>query len=226
MGKFQVLSLDLFQTLVDVNKRIPQIWQGILGSRYSDEIAGIGTNAIYSCFPSVYEQTINFGFQPMEKVYNLCAEAVVKQADLSVNAHDIAYHLMFQHGFSPFYEEVPPALEKLRKSYKLIICSDSNHLMVDPLLEQLDIDNVFISDDIEYYKGDLEGNFFKKVLGILKITSDKMLHIGDSYADILGAHKAGIATCWINRENKSWGYSIQPDYFISSFDELFNILEC
>lgn len=224
MGAYQVVSLDMFQTLVDVNKRIPQIWQGVLGSHYTEELAAAGAGAISSCFPPAYGQAIDFGFLTMEEVYNLCSEGVVKQMGLMLNAAEVSYHIMLQHGYTPFYEDVFRTLDKIRRYYRIIISSDSNHLMVDPLLKSLDYEAAFISDDIKFYKGDKEGNFFKRVLSELDIAPDKILHIGDSYADIAGAQKAGIAACWINREDKLWNYSIRPDYIIHSLDQLTDIL--
>jgi HAD superfamily hydrolase (TIGR01509 family) len=224
MGTYQVVSLDLFQTLVDVNKRIPQIWRGILGSKYSEELAAVGAEAVLSCFPSAYGQAVTSGFLGMEEVYSLCAGDAVKKTGIQADAGDIAYHLMLQHGYAPFYEDVPQALKRIKELYKVIICSDSNHLMVDPLLQMLDYDAAFISEDIGFYKGDSAGNFFKQVLSELKISPDKIIHVGDSLADIIGAKKAGIASCLVNREHRIWKYSVQPDYTIAGFDELLELL--
>jgi putative hydrolase of the HAD superfamily len=44
------------------------------------------------------------------------------------------------------------------------------------------------------------------------------------YSDILGASKADITTCWLNREGKNWDYSIKPDYEAESLLEAADIL--
>ena len=40
-----------------------------------------------------------------------------------------------------------------------------------------------------------------------------VLHVGDDpEADIVGAHRAGLRTCWINRESRRWTrHDVQPD---------------
>ncbi|MDK2943003.1 MAG: hypothetical protein PWP56_2516, partial [Acetobacterium sp.] len=45
---YRIISFDIFQTLVDVNERIPEIWRGILKDSYTDEKARQGAKAILS----------------------------------------------------------------------------------------------------------------------------------------------------------------------------------
>lgn len=159
----------------------------------------------------------------MEEVYQRCAKKAVETTGLSYKPEDIAYHLMLQHGYAPFYPEVCDFLHRIKSKYRVIICSDSNHLMVDPLLDKFGIQEVFISEDLKCYKGDQKGRFFQKVLAKLNIAPDCILHIGDSSADVIGASKANIATCWLNRDHREWKNAILPDLIIDDLNHLKSI---
>jgi HAD superfamily hydrolase (TIGR01509 family) len=159
----------------------------------------------------------------MEEVYQSCAKDVVRLTGYNYNPNTIAYHLMLQHQYAPCYPEVREFLNNIKSKYRVIICSDSNHLMVDPLIDQFGIKEVFISEDLKCYKGDQKGRFFQKVLAKLNIAPDRILHIGDSSADVIGARKANIAACWLNRDHREWKNAIQPDLIIDDLDQLKSI---
>lgn len=223
---YKIISFDIFQTLVDVNKRIPDIWRGILKDEYTDDKAQQGAKAILSELPAVYENAVQSEqFRTMEEVYQECAEKAMEKISFKVPSQNVAYHLMYQHSKAPFYHEVLDCIERLRKKYKIILSSDSNHLMVDDLINQFAYDKAFISDDLKSYKGDKNGRFFRSVLSRLDAAPNEIIHIGDSSADILGAHKAGITSCWINRNDRKWSNPIKPDFMIRNFNDLIDIIE-
>jgi FMN hydrolase / 5-amino-6-(5-phospho-D-ribitylamino)uracil phosphatase len=63
------------------------------------------------------------------------------------------------------------------------------------------------------------------VLSRTNVKPEEILHVGDSFSDIAGANRAGIPTCWINRDSKEWNYEVNPDFIINSFYELLEILK-
>lgn len=223
MGKYEIISFDMFQTLVDVNKRIPDIWKGILKEKYTKEKGIAGANAVLENLSTAYKHSLR-PFHDMKEMFTDCARNAIPQIGYPVAPEDIAYHLMYQHGYAPFFEDTLPVLKKLRNDYRLILSSDSSHLMVDPLLQILKFEKAFISDDLECYKGDLNGRFFHIILSQLKMDASKILHIGDSSADFIGAHAAGIDCCFINRDHRTLHSSTKPDYEIYDLGELMDIL--
>lgn len=222
MKRYKVISFDMFQTLVNLNARVSEIWQGILEEEYSEEKCEIGAEAIFTNLPPAYRKAIN-PFMTMEEVFMECAASVVKQTGYDVTPYKVAYNLMYQHGQAPFYEESLDVIKKLKEKYSVIISSDASPSMVEPLLAQINADKAFISDDIRCYKGETSGKFFKIVLSELNIKPDEMLHVGDSFADIVGAKNAGIDACWINRDNRVWNHTLQPDYIIHNLNEILDI---
>ncbi|AWW27074.1 HAD family hydrolase [Acetobacterium carbinolicum] len=222
---YRIISFDIFQTLVDVNERIPEIWRGILKDSYTDEKARQGAKAILSTLPNVYEKAVQSEqFKTMTEVYQECAQKAMEKLNFKTTAQDVAYNLMCQHAKAPFFHDVLDCMKKLRPKYQIILSSDSNHLMVDDLICKITYDKAFISDDLKSYKGNKSGKFFHTVLGQLDTEPKEIIHIGDSSADVLGAHRAGITSCWINRDNRKWNNPIKPDFIIQNFNDLVDIL--
>ncbi|MDO9490902.1 HAD family hydrolase [Acetobacterium sp.] len=222
---YRIISFDIFQTLVDVNERIPEIWRGILKDSYTDEKAMQGAKAILSTLPNVYEKAVQSEqFKTMAEVYQECARKAMEKLNFKTSPQEVAYNLMYQHAKAPFYHDVLDCIAKLRQKYQIILSSDSNHLMVDDLICKITYDKAFISDDLKSYKGDKRGKFFRTVLSQLDTDPKEIIHIGDSSADVLGAHRAGITSCWINRDNRKWNNPIKPDFIIQNFNDLADIL--
>lgn len=222
---YKIISFDIFQTLVDVNQRIPEIWRGILKENYTESKAAQGAQAILGALPAVYESAVQSEqFKTMEEVYIDCAGKAVNNLNFKASPEEVAYNLMLQHSKAPFYHEALNCIRKIRHTYPIILSSDSNHLMVDGLIDKIEYDQAFISDDLKCYKGDKNGKFFRVVLNRLHLSPREILHIGDSSADVLGAHRAGIASCWLNRNNRKWNHAVQPDFIIRDLDGLETVL--
>ena len=57
-------------------------------------------------------------------------------------------------------------------------------------------------------------------------TKRQLLHVGDSCQnDIIGAKRAGVRSVWLNRQGSNNEAEQQPDFEISSFRELTEVLE-
>lgn len=223
--QYKIISFDIFQTLVDVNKRIPQIWKAVLNSDYSDDKAYLGAKTILKYYPSVYRKAIiSNHFINMEDIFLECSKKALDEIAFVTTPEKIVDFLMQEHSKAPFYDEVLPYLKRISKKHKIVLSSDSNHIMVDNIIKQVPCEEVFISEDLCCYKEDSQGRFFHKVLERLKINPSDIIHIGDSAADIIGADKAGIATCWLNRGDCIWNNRVQPNHMINDLNGLSDII--
>ncbi|HRQ34657.1 MAG: HAD family hydrolase [Chiayiivirga sp.] len=56
----------------------------------------------------------------------------------------------------------------------------------------------------------------------LGLAPGEVLHVGDDpELDVLGAHRAGLRSAWINREAQAWPpHPIDPDFIVRDLDEL------
>ncbi len=129
---------------------------------------------------------------------------------------------------SELYEGVEDLLQELKHDYILSIVTNGLKEVQRPRVARLGLNQYFasiiVSDEIGIAKPD--NRYFEYTFQTIHNPPIKseILIVGDSlYSDIQGGKDFGISTCWIShgRANKT---NIQPDYSISSFLKLPNIL--
>lgn len=83
--------------------------------------------------------------------------------------------------------------------------------------------DIYISDDIGFEKPDIF--FFNECMKRSNLTHSQILMVGDSLeADMVGADKADIDTCWYNPTKKENDTKIRLKYEITELLELKNII--
>lgn len=225
--RFELLFIDMFQTLVNVNTRIPFIWKKILNDNYSEALA-------YECAKSVSKNVFckfhqnasdNMKFINLKTMFKPFFQTVLKEMNISFDADEAVKIFMDEHGKAAPYDDVEEFFISLKDKLPICLITDADYEMVLPLLEKYKFEKVFISEEAQSYKNEPNGKIFKDALKSFSVDPNKVLHIGDSSSDIIGANRAGINTCWINRENTEWRYSPKPDYTIRSLNEVLDIIE-
>lgn len=106
----------------------------------------------------------------------------------------------------PVFADTQEALKRLQKHFKLVILSNvdkaSFSRALTNQLPEIKFDGIYTAQDIGTYKPDPRNfeyliNHCDRELGVSK---DRIIHT--AYAlphDLIPAHKAGLATCWIER---------------------------
>ena len=69
-----------------------------------------------------------------------------------------------------------------------------------------------------------KNTMFKELLKFYDADPRKVIHIGDSISDVVGAKREGIIACWLNRDKKIWEHELKPDLIIESLNDLEVIL--
>lgn len=81
------------------------------------------------------------------------------------------------------------------------------------------------SENFRSYKNDSRNAMFQEVLRDSGVSPERILHIGDSASDVLGAARCGIVSCWLNWNGREWDRAGQrPDYEVRHLNEVFSIL--
>ncbi len=127
------------------------------------------------------------------------------------------------------FPDVMPALHRLQSSgLPLAIISNTTNppFMKDYERELLGLDPFFefsiYSSGVPYRKP--HPSIFKLAASRLQLDAQEILYVGDDPVnDIAGAQKAGMQAVWINREDEKLPDGIQPEFEISSLDELLKI---
>jgi len=135
-------------------------------------------------------------------------------------------------GFRPddVYADVVPALSALRAhGWKVVLAGNQPARRAEQLRAlDLPVDDVLVSDALGVEKPDAA--FFAAVLAHLGLTDPaRVLYVGDRVDnDVLPAHAAGMATCWLTRG--PWGQlhelpdDVTPDLVLEGLGELPELL--
>lgn len=104
--------------------------------------------------------------------------------------------------------------------------SDADDDMLESLKQIFEFDHIFISEMLRLYKLTLDSKFFSSVIDHYKVKPENIMHIGDSHADVIGANKVGIVTCWLNINDRIWSCDIKPESFLSHFPNSYDSFFC
>jgi FMN phosphatase YigB (HAD superfamily) len=85
----------------------------------------------------------------------------------------------------------------------------------------------FISERLQAYKAGKDGVFFKRLIADVGAAPEEILHIGDGRSDIIGAKRAGIPMCLVDRKSTviPEGLEYAPDFTVKNLGELTAILD-
>ncbi|MEK4006577.1 HAD family hydrolase [Paenibacillus sp. FSL H3-0333] len=127
------------------------------------------------------------------------------------------------------YEETLQVLNELRGKVKLLLLTNGCPALQQEKLDGVPeltpyFDHIVISGS--FGKGKPDKGIFEHALGLLDITPEQGIMVGDKLTtDILGGLSAGLTTVWINRNSKASDPEITPDYQISHLSELLPLVD-
>lgn len=226
MPEYEVLSVDMFQTLVNVNSRITNIWKRILGEDYSLDLAikyaSLLNELVYKRFHRDVNQSKKF--LNLKSIFKKYFSEVFLKINLDFSPEVAADIFASEHNLAVPYSDTKVFFEIIEGILPICLVSDSDIDMISSHIEEFKFDKVFISESVKAYKNQHDGNIFKKVIEHYDVKPDKILHIGDASSDIIGANRVGIKTCWINRNKDEWKHEIKPTYIIYSLEDVVQIL--
>lgn len=224
--QFDTICLDVYGTLADTTTRTAEIWQGIMGDFYQADIVSAARKILNEgFFDRLLEGCSHQPFLPINEVYRGCALPVEAVKELGLSASVIGYHIMYQHGFAPLFDEVPQALNTLLSQYRVVLCGDACEMMMKPLVEQLPHQALYLSEQLQCYKGAGNPAFLSEIAALEKTAPKRILYVGDSWADVKGANDCGMVSCWMNRSGQQWTQvEYAPAYQINSLDQLLPLL--
>jgi HAD superfamily hydrolase (TIGR01509 family) len=226
VNPYKVVSLDMFQTLVNIEGRRNRIWKPILQQDFSEaralELAQALLNHYFAQAAAIRDAG---SFCTSQEIYRSGFEKVFHEHRLSFDCHEAVDILFAEHRLSGLYADTRPFLQKISEAYQVCIVSDTDTLMLPDFYKEYPI-RLFTSEDYGSYKNDGLNRMFTEVIAYYGVQPGEILHIGDSASDVLGAARAGIRSCWINRTGSAWNHAGQPpDYTVGNLEEIYAILE-
>jgi len=106
------------------------------------------------------------------------------------------------------YDDVRPALARLRRKYKLFAVSNGN---AD--LARCGIADLFDGHVTAAAAGAAKPDprIFAHLVRVSGVAAAEILHVGDDpYADVVGAVHAGLQSAWLNRDAQEWPPQLEP----------------
>lgn len=101
-----------------------------------------------------------------------------------------------------FYDDVRPALSRLRARYRLFAISNGN---AD--LHRCGIGDLFAGHVTAIAAGAAkpDARIYAALLEMAGVEAAQVLHVGDDpLADVIGATRAGMQAVWLNRDGREW----------------------
>lgn len=107
-----------------------------------------------------------------------------------------------------FYDDVLPALSRLRGRHRLFAVSNGN----------ADLGRCGVADFFDgHVTASLAGaakpdaRIFAHLLRVAGVAPHEVLHVGDDpLADVVGAARAGMQVAWLNRDRRPWPAALAP----------------
>jgi len=225
MQAIQLVSVDLFDTLVDVSTDRHALWQTFLGETSTPtrvEQAWALTNQVL--FTALDQLNTTATYQSLHAVLQACYMEVFAHLQVPFDPGEAAQVAARYHAQCPWFPDAVPWLEGMRRRYRLCLASDADEVMVGGHVRQYPFDMCFTSERLRVYKGDAQNRFFGAVVRHYALAPGQMLHVGDSPGEIVAAQRVGLQTCWVNRHGRSWPYERPPAYEVASLEALVALL--
>ena len=221
----KLISIDLFETLVDLSSDRHLLWQQFLGDDVSTEQTEDAWNFTGQLvYQFLDEVNANCEFRYLNEIFHDCFVRAFDYLDASFDPWEAVDFLMDYHANRPWFPEAKLFLEAVDSQSRICLSSDTDHAMVGDHVRDYPFDRQFTSEALGCYKGDEQNRFFEAVIHHYEFEPNEILHVGDSTGELIAAKRVGIQTCWINRNGQEWSKDQLPDYQVSSLDQISFIL--
>jgi HAD superfamily hydrolase (TIGR01509 family) len=221
----KLISIDLFQTLVQLDEGRDQVWKIFLKDQFSPELAMQYWDRTSEILLGKLSEAAsdNHKFKNSRAIIEESYAAIFKEISCEYPAHQASIDLVEIHRRNSPYNDAEPFLKAAGKKYPICLSTDCDVEMITDIKKLYAFDKLFVSEELQAYKQNPK--FFKHVLDHYNLNPENILHIGDSQSDIITPKKLGISTCWLNRNNKKWSHEICPDIEVKSLMDVLSILE-
>ena len=205
----QLLSFDVFGTLIDVRAGSYAAFQSIL-----DDCGGAGHIDVKAFWEHWEERNIAHYWEPYRRYRDICELSLGETfAHFGVNGSPKLIERYFDAfpRLAPF-PDVAPTLDRLAERYRLAVVSniDDDLLAATPLKRGFDL--VCTAERARGYKPD--GTLFRHLIANAGCPRDDILHSGQSqFTDMVGGKPLGLTIAWINRRGIALHPSVpEPDF--------------
>jgi HAD superfamily hydrolase (TIGR01509 family) len=217
-----VLSFDLDDTLWPVGPVIAAAESELLSwlrARYPQTLRGHDVESLRALRAQVAERFPEHGHD-LTFLRHRALKDLFGAAGHAESLADEALEVFFAaRNRVEFYDDVRPALMRLRARYRLFAVSNGN---AD--LRRCGIADLFAGHITARAAGAAkpDARIYAALLEMAGVEAHQVLHIGDDpLADVVGAMQAGMQAVWLNRDARQWPAQYQrPARTVSTLAEI------
>lgn len=161
---------------------------------------------------------------PYREIGHRAVAHVMDRAGIKHTKEDVRYLVGEIEKLKPF-PEVPPALEKLRKKYKLVVLSNGDPDMLETAKQyhKVSFDRVISVAEANSFKPHVAT--YTKAAQLLDLKPAQILFVANHAFDCIGAKSAGMKTAFIDRRSRPFGETPhQPDILVPTMTDLANAI--
>lgn len=221
MVPIRVVSVDLFNTLLDLSNGIQSLWRVFLGERFvptlAEEAIALTTRKVVA---AIDRTTASATYRSLGDLFTACFTDVFEYLQVAFDPQEATAMLICHHAQCPWFPDAIPWLDRTRRGYRLCLSSDTDEMMMGDSVREYPFDMRFTSEELGVYKGDPRNRFFRAVVEHYALPAEQILHVGDSHSEMISAQRMGLRTCWVNRNGSAWQGECLPDYEVASLEDL------
>jgi 2-haloacid dehalogenase len=187
------LTFDCYGTLVNFD--LTPATLRALGPRKER----VDLRRFFDDFRVIRFQQILGPYRPYRDVLRRSLEEVMTRHGLEYRPEDGEAIVQAVPTFGPF-PDVPPALDRLRERFKLVIISNTDDDLIADNVRTIGVpfDHVITAEQARAYKP--SHRVFHYTLEVLGCRREEVLHVAQGFEyDIVPAHQLGWSRVWINR---------------------------
>ena len=203
---FEVLTFDCYGTLIDWESGIWEALQPVL----TNHRLAIAREKALELYGELESEAEGGAYHEYKTVLKMVLEGFGSRLGFVPTPIELQ-HLSASVKDWPAFPDSAPALQELKKKYKLAIISniDDDLFAFSAQRLQVEFDWIITAQQAKSYKPSL--NNFRLAFERIGLPQNKILHVAQSlFHDIAPAKALGLATVWVNRRYNKAGFGATP----------------
>lgn len=205
-GDFEVLTFDCYGTLIDWESGIWEALRPVLANHRMD----MKTDQALELYGELESEAERGAYHEYKMVLRRVLEGFGARLGFVPSQTELQRFSESVKDWPAFRDSVP-ALQALKKKYRLAILSniDDDLFAFSAQRLQTPFDCIITAQQAKSYKPSL--NNFHLAFERIGLPKDKILHVAQSlFHDIVPAKTLGLSTVWINRRHNKGGFGATP----------------
>ena len=222
MDGIEVCMFDQYGTVVDIQGGLTEVAAPFLAAKgWTGNPGSFVTWWRRTHFEdSMIDALLHREHTPYREIGHRAVAQVMDRAGIAYTWDEVRGLVAAIERLKPF-PEVPEALARLQKRYRLVVLSNGDPDMLETAKAHhgIPFDDVISVAAANAFKPHVAT--YRRAAEILGLRMDQVLFVANHAFDCIGAKSAGMRTAFINRRRRPFGHSPhQPDVVVASMTEL------